>query len=83
MTNEYAAALAKEAECAFRATQQTVDRYNVIHAQAPITVTGTLLDIWQHYEESGNPWLIDVYKAATSLSIDDKAPPPVRCCTSM
>ena len=34
MTNEYAAALAKEAECAFRATQQVVDHYHVIHAQA-------------------------------------------------
>ena len=34
MTNEYAAALAKEAECAFGATQQVVDRYNVVHARA-------------------------------------------------
>ena len=34
MTNEYAAALAKEAECSFGATQQVVDRYNVVHARA-------------------------------------------------
>jgi hypothetical protein len=40
MTNEYAAALAKEAECAFRATQQVVDRYNVIHAHALGMVLG-------------------------------------------
>jgi hypothetical protein len=42
MTNEYAAALAKEAECAFRATQQVVDRYNAIHAHALGGVLGAI-----------------------------------------